>query len=68
MCTASSTPIRSGRRSTWLTYIRDSSSPAPGNGAPQTRSARFPPITGTARRTEYAMARPMPERRSSTSE
>jgi hypothetical protein len=49
-------------------YIRDQKSASPGNGAPQIRSAAFAPRKGTESVTEYAIAIPIPESRSSTSE
>jgi hypothetical protein len=60
--------MRIGNRNTCATYRRDSNAEVPGNGPPQISTARFAPTNGTDIRTEYPIARPIPERRSSTSE
>jgi hypothetical protein len=66
--TAISTAISTGSSSTWVMYMRDSNCGSPGNGAPQISSPRLPPTTGSDSATEYPIASPMPDSRSSTSE
>ena len=57
-----------GRTSTWTMYILGQNDAAPGNGAPQISAARFAPTKGIERATEYPIASPMPDSRSSASE
>ena len=49
-------------------YRRDSNAWPPGNGPPQRSCPTFAPITGMDSATEYPIARPIPESRSSTIE
>ena len=61
-------PMTTGRMNTWATYMRDQNDGSPGKGWPQISRARLAPSNGIDRATEYPIASPMPESRSSAIE